>query len=313
MGTVQVPFYFVVAGRENLGSTKMRALDLERIVAPFLGDRLIPSVVTMPSRKHPILQRMWARSRPQGGIYFLTKFSCHIDPKAAALLKERSHGLCFDYVDHDLTRVSAELADVHVCSSYAQQDWILSVQKAGQFAQGPTHVILHNADAALYGRPPVDRRAFSAVYCGNRVNTHIPLELADEIAVLDGSNARKMARSIASLPDYALHYGVRDAANGTASVIKPFTKGITAAVCNANLVTGRDVPDAVRLLGEDYPFFSDGTTDAQIIEAFQRAKQAFGGPDWRRGLEAMRSLRDEVSGPTLAAQFRQMAELLDVF
>ena len=152
MAKVEVPLFFVVNhGQRNLGSAKMRGADLARIVAPHLGDRFRVHVVAMPGRKHPVLQRMWARTRPKGGIYFLTKTSCQIDPEAAFSLKHRSHGLCFDYVDHNLSLIAAELADVHVCSSFAQEGWIRSRQAAGEFAGGPTEVILHNADAALYG------------------------------------------------------------------------------------------------------------------------------------------------------------------
>jgi hypothetical protein len=290
----------------------MRATDLSRIVAPHLGDRLRARVVAMPGRDHPVLQRLWARSRPRGGIYFLTKTSCLIDPEAAACLKERSLGLCFDYVDHNMAPFAASPADVHVCSSFAQQDWILSRQAAGQFAAGPTQVILHNADAALYGLVPPDRGAFSAVYCGNRANTRIPAALADEIAVLDGSKPRRMRRTIDRLPGFALHYGLRDGASDLTSVIKPFTKGVTAALCHANILTSRDVPDAERLLGADYPFLAEGSGEAGIIEAYRHAKDAFGGPEWHRGLDAMANLREQVSGPALAAQFRAMAKLLGV-
>jgi hypothetical protein len=313
MAGAQVPLYFVVRlGHANLGSAKMRGADLARIVAPHLGGRLVPKLVTMPSQRSPVLQRLWARMRPRGGIYFLTKSSCQIDPEAAALLRARSHGLCLDYVDHDLGLVASELADVHVCSAHAQEARIHAMQAAGTFAKGPTQLILHNADAGLYGLAPDARHAFSAVYCGNRINTHIPDRLAGEVTVLDASKPHRMRRVMAGLPEFALHYGFRDRSAERENVIKPFTKGATAAVCHANMVTSRDVPDVVRLLGGDYPFLADGSADDQIITAFQHAQDAFGGPEWIRGLEAMAMLREQVSGPSLAAQFRQMAALLGV-
>jgi hypothetical protein len=313
MAGAHVPLYFVVRlGHANLGSAKMRGRDLARIVAPHLGDRLRPQMVAMPGRKTPILQRLWARTRPRGGIYFLTKSSFPLDPEAAALLRARSLGLCFDYVDHDLGHVASELADVHVCTSHAQVDRIHAMQAAGRFAKGPTQLILHNADAALYGLPPQEHATFAAVYCGNPVNTRFPSGLAGEVDLLDASKPDRMERVRSRLPDYALHYCFRQGAEDRPTVIKPFTKGITAAVCHANLVTSRDVPDAVRLLGADYPFLADGDGDDQIIEAFRQAREAFGGPEWSRGLAAMAQLRDQVSGPALAAQFRQLAGLLGV-
>lgn len=310
----QVPLYFVVKlGDQNVGSAKMRGVDLARIVAPYLGERLQPILISMPGRKSPILQRLWARSRPRGGIYFLTKSCCPMDAEAAALLRARSEGVCIDYVDHNLSLLWSDQADVHVCASYAQEEKILAVQKSGDFAAGPTQVILHNADAALYGIQPKVRPTFSAVYCGNLANTHVPDSLADQVQFLDGSKPQMMKRNRARLSAFALHYGVREEGGAPASVVKPFTKGVTAAVCHANMVTSRDVPDAVRLLGEDYPFFCEGRMDSQIIDAFRRAKEAFGGPEWHRGLDAMTKLREEVSGPALAAQFRQMAAKRGVF
>jgi len=148
------------------------------------------------------------------------------------------------------------------------------------------------------------------VYCGNPSNTRIPAALAGEIAVLDGSKPRRMRRTLDRLPGFALHYGLRDAGGDPPSVVKPFTKGATAALCNANILTGRDVPDAERLLGADYPFLIDGAQDTGIIEGYRRARDAFGGPDWNRGLDAMAHLRDRVSGPALADAFRAMAALL---
>ncbi|MCX7286500.1 MAG: hypothetical protein NTW20_02785 [Rhodobacterales bacterium] len=291
----------------------MRSVDLARIVAPHLGGRLVPSVITMPGRKLPILQRLWARTRPRGGIYFMTKTACQVDSEAAALLKARSIGLCYDYVDHDLGRIASDLADEHVCASYAQQDRILAMQQAGQFAKGPTQVVLHNADAALYGFRPEDRPSFSAVYCGNLRNTFVPERLARDVVMIDASKPYKMKRNRQRLSGFALHYCIRDDRPVSENVVKPFTKGVTAAVCRANLVTSRDVPDAVRLLGEDYPFLADGNAEGQIVDAFLRARDAFGGPDWRRGLAAMDRLRERVSGPALAVQMRRMAELLGVF
>ena len=318
MPDAHVPLYFVANwGTRNLGSAKMRGVDLAAIVAPHLAappfkNRLRASVITMPGRKSPVLQRLWARTRPKGGIYFLTKPSCQIDPEAAEVLRARSLGLCFDYVDHDLGLIASELADVHVCASYAQEDRIHAMQAAGTFAKGPTQVILHNADAGLYGLRPETRAAFSAVYCGNMANTRIPEALSDKVQVLDGSKPHRMKRIIAELPGFALHYCMREGGADRATVVKPFTKGITAAVCHANLITSRDVPDAVRLLGDDYPFLAEGTGEGQIIDAFRHAEDAFGGPLWRQGLEAMGGLRAAVSGPALAAQVRQMAALLGV-
>jgi hypothetical protein len=315
MAAAQVALNFVVRmGDRTLGSAKMRGPDLARIVAPHLDRRFRPGVVSMP-RSSPLLQRLWARTRPRGGIYFMTTSSWgRIDPEAALILKSRSCKLCFDYVDRDLCNARAGLADAHVCASYAQRDLIHRMQATGAFAQGPTHVILHNADAALYERSFRERHDMATVYCGNTVNTSIPEQLAGQLEVLDASKPRAMRRNLARLDRFSLHYCFRNRGyEGAVAKVKPFTKGVTAALCGANLVTSRDVPDAVALLGDDYPFLADGMEERHIIDAYDHARDAFGGPEWSRGLEAMAQLRDEVSGQRLAARFRTLAELLGVF
>lgn len=313
MATARVNLYFVVRwGQFNSGSAHMRSIDLSRIVAPHLGPTLRAKVIVMPGAHHPKLQRIWARSRPRGGLYFMTKSALNMDAEASAELKARSLGLCFDYVDHDLGTVDARAADVHVCSSYAQQEAIIALQQDGAFPQGPTQVILHNADSALYGLRPDPGRPFSAAYCGNAALTQILGRLAGEIAMLDAKDRRAMEAVRGRLPEFALHYCIRETLCASSMVIKPFTKGITAAMCHANVVVSRDVPDAVRLLGEDYPFMAADNSDGEVMDAFARVKAAFGGPDWRRGLDAMAGLRAEASGAALAGQLRKMAELRGV-
>jgi hypothetical protein len=315
MAAAKVSLNFVVRiGDRTLGSAKMRGPDLARIVSPHLDGRFQPNVTLMP-RSSAVLQRLWARTRPRGGIYFMTTSSWgRIDPEAVQILKSRACRLCFDYVDRDLDTPRAAMADAHVCSSYAQRDLIRAMQAAGTFAAGPTPLIAHNADADLYDQSFRERPAFAAVYCGNLINTSIPEPLADEVAFLDASKPRAMRRNRSRLDGFALHYCFRNRGHDrTATKVKPFTKGMNAAVCGANLVTSRDVPDAVALLGDDYPFLADSMDDRHIVEAFDRARDAFNGPDWRRGLDRMAGLRDEVSGQKLAAQFRHLAEELDMF
>ena len=312
MATARVNLYFVVRwGQFNSGSAHMRSIDLSRIVAPHLGPTLRAKVIVMPGAHYPKLQRIWARSRPRGGLYFMTKSALKMDAEASAELKARSLGLCFDYVDHDLGTVDARAADVHVCSSYAQQEAIIALQQDGAFPQGPTQVILHNADSALYGLGFDKARASSAVYCGSAALTSIPARLGDEVEMLDAKDRTAMNAVRGRLAEFTLHYCIRKTQEAS-MVIKPFTKGITAAMCHANVVVSRDVPDAVRLLGEDYPFMAADNSDGEVKDAFEHVKAAFGEPDWRRGLDAMAGLRAAVSGVALAGQLRAMAELRGV-
>jgi hypothetical protein len=313
LGQASLPLYFVTRyGQSGTGSTQMRSTDLLRIISPFLTARLVPSIVTMPGPRFPVLQRLWARARPKGGIYFLTKSAQSIDPEAADILRCRSRGIALDYIDSDLTPGLSRKADVHVCSSYAQEDRIKALQAQDAFAPGPTKVILHNPSHDLYTLPVPRRDQFATVYFGTPSVTRIPEALASQITVLD---TRDHASFLAALPELArfpLHYCFRKDREVSDLLVKPFTKGITAAMCNVNLVTSHDVPDAVRLLGDDYPFLADGNSDSAILDAHSRARALFNSPEWAAGLERLAALKEEVSGPSLARRVQELAAMMGV-
>lgn len=84
------------------------------------------------------------------------------------------------------------------------------------------------------------------------------------------------------------HFSIREP--GRDFLYKPNCKVSTAAVCEANLITTRDV-STVELLGEDYPYYCEPDRDS-ILAAIERARASFGSPEWRRGLERLRAVRD---------------------
>lgn len=306
-----VPLYVVVRYRQSgSGSTYMRSVDLLRIVSPFLPPHLVPSIVTMPGPRFPRLQRLWARARPKGGIYLLTKSALTIDPEAADILRSKSKGLAFDYVDADLTHDLSRKGDVHVCSSFAQEQRIISLQAQGKFAKGPTKVVLHNPSHALQSLVMPRRDQFATVYFGTPSITHIPSALADQVSVLDTRDHASFLSALPGLARFSLHYCFRKDREISDLLVKPFTKGITAAMCNVNLVTSRDVPDAVRLLGDDYPFLADGNSDSAILDAHSRARTLYNSPEWAAGLERLAALKEEVSGPSLARRVQELAAMM---
>jgi hypothetical protein len=91
--------------------------------------------------------------------------------------------------------------------------------------------------------------------------------------------------------EYNCHVSVREP--GRDFLYKPNCKVSTAAACAANLVTTRDA-SALEMLGPDYPFYIEPTL-AGLREGIDKARAAFGGPDWRRGLDRMREIRERTS------------------
>jgi hypothetical protein len=73
---------------------------------------------------------------------------------------------------------------------------------------------------------------------------------------------------------------------GPGELYEPGGEVANAAACGAVLVTMREAA-AVELLGEDYPFYC--AADRSAIEAMlQRAREACGGPQWKKALVRLR-------------------------
>jgi hypothetical protein len=87
------------------------------------------------------------------------------------------------------------------------------------------------------------------------------------------------------------HLSIREP--GREFLYKPNCKVSTAAACDANLVTTRDLT-TVELLGEDYPYYCEPERES-ILAAVERARASFGTPLWQRGLERMRQVRELTS------------------
>ena len=73
-------------------------------------------------------------------------------------------------------------------------------------------------------------------------------------------------------PRFNCHLSVREP--GREFLYKPNCKVSTAAACEANLITTRDLT-TVELLGEDYPYYCEPERGS-ILAAIERARAAFG-------------------------------------
>lgn len=309
-----VALYFVRRfGDGKTGSTHMRGRDLFELVAPHMGPNLCARQMVIPSARHPTAQRIWARMVPRDAIYFMTKRSIErIDPEAAHILKNRVRAVCFDYVDGNPRQFRSEFADIHVCTSYAQKAALQSLQAKGDFAPGPTSVVLHNASAQLTMMRSKPAPRFSAAYIGTLAMTEIPEFLRHEIEIIDASNTQEFQKNLDRLSQYSLHYCFRRSQEKSELIIKPFTKGVTAAMCCANIITSRKVWDAEALLGTDYPYLMDDNSEEEILEAFEKARSSFGTNTWRDALQAVARIKELTSGPALAQSLKDMSRIAGV-
>ncbi|MEM6311686.1 MAG: hypothetical protein AAF754_16750 [Pseudomonadota bacterium] len=309
-----VPIYFVrLYGDGHTGSTQMRGHDLFKLVAPHMGPDLRAQQMVLPAKTYPIAQRLWARMVPRDAIYFMTKRAVQkIDPEAAAILKNRARAVCFDYVDGDPRDIRSDLADVHVCTSFAQEAALKSLQEKGEFAPGPVSVVLHNASAALTNMKSTPAQTFATAYIGTLSMTEIPTALQDEIEIIDASNTQDFEKNLTRLSQFSLHYCFRRSREKSDFIVKPFTKGVTAAMCCSNIITSRKVWDAEALLGADYPYLVDDNSEEEILTAFEKARSSFGTPIWNDALDAVARIRELTSGPALAQALKDTARMAGV-
>jgi hypothetical protein len=144
----------------------------------------------------------------------------------------------------------------------------------------PDRVIYHQWDPRYSAnQAPRDRMALG--YLG------LPRSLAvwGELPDVEYLSDEKM---FSEAPRFNCHLSIREP--GRDFLYKPNCKVSTAAVCEANLITTRDLT-TVELLGEDYPYYCEPERGS-ILAAIERARSSFGSAEWRRGLERMRAVRE---------------------
>jgi hypothetical protein len=95
---------------------------------------------------------------------------------------------------------------------------------------------------------------------------------------------------------------------GREFLYKPNCKVSTAAACDANLITTRDVT-AVDLLGEDYPYFCEPEPES-ILAAIERARASFGSSEWHQALDRLRAVRESTSLDRILDQYAGLFQAL---
>lgn len=95
----------------------------------------------------------------------------------------------------------------------------------------------------------------------------------------------------ARAPAFNAHLSLRRP--GREMLYKPNMKVVTAAVCEAVLITTRD-ESALEHLGPGYPFYT-GPERADVVAAIRSAEEAVGGADWQRALATLAEVKERTS------------------
>lgn len=301
---VQSPKYWLKGGfRAPFGSCYMRADQLIELMAPYVSDKaVIRSAEIGPSL--PLIGG--ARSLcQQSHVVILTKHAAErISADVVADLRRTGSIVGVDHVDSDFSKIDGKPFDFHISATQAGK-----AEMEERFRNQPVFRLDHHADPRIR-QVHTDFPGLSAVYLGKPANCRLPPGLSSEVTMLRAVTNPQMEVALRTLSAFNFHYAMRSVESGEGHIYKPFTKGFNSAAAGANILVGRDTDDATHFLGSDYPYLVSGNDDKSIYDTYNRAKDGFNSPEWHRGLDAIRALRDSVSPRAIAEQFMYILQSL---
>lgn len=289
----------------------MRGDQLAALVRPHLPDDIGVRVVPFHAGLlPPLAMRAFARAVPDGAVVVFVKSAAKgLTQDHLAALRRRGARVGLDSIDTPLDQIDFDLFDFHIAASLAGQAALRErLQRLGK-GDVPVELLHHHHDPRLAPPSTAAERPFRCGYVGEAPNAFVPRAIDGEVERVHVSYARDFSRALPRLSGFTLHYGVRPLSAPKAPgarQYKPFTKGFTAAACGANILVGRETDDVPALLGDDYPFLVSAADPASVVDGFERAKDSYGGPAWREGLDRMRALRELVAPQALAVRVREI-------
>lgn len=241
---------------------------------------------------------------------FLTKWAIFTySIKDLYELKLNGNKLIFDPVDSNVPPERSRYADIVVAPSET------IYKKYKNKFPPPIKIVIvnHNVDSRLRKLNFSKRsKMFKVGYFGEAINTVLTPKIKKLIDPFWVSTISQNNDWFKELPKYNLHYAVRKPREFYLN--KPFMKGFVAAHCNANILIQDSEKEAVKWLGEDYPYLLHGkVTEKKILDILKYAKKTFGTKTWTKGLEIMQKIKektsDEVIGKELVNLFVEIDKL----
>jgi len=292
-----------------MGASVMRVQQLSQHMRRFHGDSYDISVVYV-SRSAKNLSRTLLRLRFPGAVFLFSKYAAsgwgHDDFE---MVQKSAKATLIDYVDGSLDNVIFSGIDGHIASTFEGARQIKTVlQKNGSrddYLRGQVFTVLHNYDARLddFIAQRVQGSRMNMCYLGTPFETVKTKEVEQAVTFLNGSNPTEFQKSLRQVGQFNCHYGVRKDRTLTGpQVVKPFTKGATAAACDVPILVNHSTDDAAEQLGGDYPFLIKDNSSQTIAEGLQHMEDSFGSGEWQRAVERMRSLHELTSHRAVATQ-----------
>ncbi|MEL6960946.1 MAG: hypothetical protein AAGL89_18580, partial [Pseudomonadota bacterium] len=291
------PVYILFAdGHRTRGSVIMRGLQLAALGNDYLMPDYAFRTQALP-KKRTGTQLPYVLGLRDGVVILQKAAAEHIDAEAFDYLKANNIAVAADWIDKDPKSPHLDRLDFHIASSWAQ--W---ADLRARFPEAAIRHITHHADPRLRGSVPSP--TFATLYLGHAGNAKLPRDR--EITVVDIRTEQDFTDSLSLMGQFPFHYAVRDE-TPRPGIFKPFTKGFTAAACDANILVQRGAHDAVAYLGDDYPFLIDDASPRAIRAGLDLARETYGGPIWQGALDVMAQVHDR-SRPKAVAH--EMAGIL---
>ena len=311
--------FVYASNKEDQGSTNMRVHQLSQMLRPhleneydiFLSKIIIPPKFIRNSFSIKLSCIRWARNVEKDVILFISK-ACikFFTPEIIHILKKQNVKLCFDHVDSDFSIGPQGHPDVHICSSYTQQNFIRSFQESNPSFTGRVGLLLHNFDKELLNYQATSLSKFQCAYIGTPSVGFLPHQAKKRLTVVEALGVSGMKSILPRLKNFNAHYALRLPQPKGSLLAKPFTKGFVAAACDAVVVTNRDTHDAIEVLGEDYPYLVNNLEAAETIEMLDKMKDDFGSQTWLTAKERMQHVYSLVSPQALSIQLRDCVDQL---
>lgn len=286
MRRVRVCFLYRAAHASS-GAKIMRVDQLCDMARAHLGDRYDFEKVELPKKGQNRRIRLMLEGLGDAIVIVLKRAYATFGPGHAEVLRRRARAVIVDHVDAGIDPLAFNVADLHLAASW---DGLAGIRAVSEGREIRTALLPHHADPRISWRERSADSTLAMGYFGLAGHALLPRALAPRLIVPDYGAGERMPEVIEAMSRCNVHYAVRPAKKVRNSW-KPFTKGINAAAAGANVLVHRDVDDAVAALGPDYPYLIEEPTEAGIMDGVARLDRGIGGPDWRRGLEAMSELR----------------------
>ncbi|MEM9318896.1 MAG: hypothetical protein AAGA70_07795 [Pseudomonadota bacterium] len=294
----------------------MRGVQLCDLARSILGDRYDFAVQYVPNLGKLGLEAAWIALQPRGTVYIFVKDTVdRFSPEGLVRLRDRAAGTALDYIDRHLHLMPPQGIDLHVSASVsgvqAMKDRIARVSGTDEAIEGDVVRLLHGVDRRIHDLAKARQDRLRPVYLGSLHIPTIPPDIEQRMTILDATTTQKMTENFRAVAGHNFHYAVRQPKTWPGiRGRKPFTKGFTAAVLGANILTHADEDDALPLLGSTYPYMAPSTDHDAIRQVFARAERTFGGPEWQRALSQTARLAELVAPKAQAAELEAIVRRL---